>query len=603
MWDVREHSTAEALHWALHPEHPADRRTASRKPCSEPARGAARLSAGVLALGWILHAASAQAVEFSYGNLQGNLDTTISHGQAFRVGRRDDRLTSDINGNDGNLNYDYGLISFTNKFTSDLELNYDSFGIFVRATGFVDSENESGSRQRTQLSAAAKDLVAKDFEVLDAYVTGGLELGGVTTDLRFGKHVLNWGESTFIQNGINALNPFDVSKLRLPGSELREALEPVAMVSLSVVPTDAVSVEGFYQIDWEETEIDPVGSYFSVTDYVGAGARKAILVLPGSPGFEFGRPPVPEPGPDDEGDPDFLSVLRGPDREPSNAGQWGLALRYLAEELNETEFGFYFVNYHSRLPVVGARTGTEEGINEGLTADTEGDSRRTIRPSRRRRLNCGRVCVPMQSVMCGQIAAQAQAQAQPQVQAQATPFGIDIYGKTGNYFIHYPEDIQLFGVSFNSQLGASGWALQGEYSFRRDAPQQVAEAVVLGAGLAPFTRRSHSADLGPAPNYLGLADRRQHRNRRPRLYPPQRDPDTGDRHQGVRPHPESGLLRVRGGSGASARTRHVGHIAPGKRRRHQRRQRHRLRLPGSGASRLQQRHRRGEPVSVCAVPA
>ena len=33
-------------------------------------------------------------------------------------------------------------------------------------------------------------------------------------------------------------------------------------------------MEGFYQIGWEKTEIDPVGSFFSVTDYVGPGAEQ-----------------------------------------------------------------------------------------------------------------------------------------------------------------------------------------------------------------------------------------------------------------------------------------------------------------------------------------
>ena len=89
--------------------------------------------------------------------------------------------------------------------------------------------------------------------------------------------MLNWGESTFIPNGINAINPFDVSKLRLPGSELREALLPVSMVSASASPTANLSVEAFYQLDWEETKIDPVGSYFSSTDYAGPGAKKAVI--------------------------------------------------------------------------------------------------------------------------------------------------------------------------------------------------------------------------------------------------------------------------------------------------------------------------------------
>ena len=110
-------------------------------------------------------------------------------------------------------------------------------------------------------------------------------MGNVAIDVRLGSHVLNWGESTFIQNGINAINPFDVSKLRLPGSELREGLLPVPMVSASVALTYTLSVEGFYQIDWEKTWIDPVGSYFSVTDYVGPGAERAVIAIPG---LDFG---------------------------------------------------------------------------------------------------------------------------------------------------------------------------------------------------------------------------------------------------------------------------------------------------------------------------
>ena len=39
-----------------------------------------------------------------------------------------------------------------------------------------------------------------------------------------------------------------------------------------------------------------------------------------------------------------------------------MALRYLAEDLNHTEFGFYFVNYHSRLPVVGVHAGTLDSV-------------------------------------------------------------------------------------------------------------------------------------------------------------------------------------------------------------------------------------------------
>ena len=54
---------------------------------------------------------------------------------------------------------------------------------------------------------------------------------------------------------------------------------------------------------------------------------------------------------------------------------------------------------------------------------------------------------------------------------------INQYGKTAAYRIEYPEDLQVFGLSFNTALGASGWALQGEYSFH---PEPLAKLLAFG---------------------------------------------------------------------------------------------------------------------------
>ena len=479
------------------------------------------------------------AAELGHGELHLSLDTTLSHGLTFRIQEQDDLLTSDVNGNDGNLNYSRGLVSNTSKFTSDLDLGYRNFGAFLRINGFLDFENENGARERTPLSDEAKELVGQDIILLDAYLTGAFEVGNVAIDLRLGRHVLNWGESTFIQNGINAINPFDVSKLRLPGSELREALMPVSLVSASVGLTDTLSVEGFYQLDWEQTKIDPVGTYFSVTDYVGSGANRAIIPLPGvnvtdtglGPGsmigFEplipvinadlansrattqasleqqMGFPPgslagtVTIPHAQSDTDPKFLAVERSPDHEPDDSGQWGAALRYFVEELNGTEFGFYFVNYHSRLPVVSARTGSRDGIQSGLAA-----ARAVGAP------DSATVAAATQAIIGAVQAglidpAAAPALIEAQVGGIASVLAIDRYAKTGSYFIEYPEDIQLLGLSFNTEIGATGWALQGEYSFRPDAPLQKAEAYLFAEGLAPITRILNG-DIAPAdvPAYL-----------------------------------------------------------------------------------------------------
>ncbi len=525
--------------------------------------------ATIVALGsGLLRAGPATAVEFNENGYRGSLDTILSHGLTIRVEERDGVLADDVNGNDGDLNYDRGVVSNASKVTSDLDIRTGDFGAFVRATGFLDFENENGDRERTPLSEEAKERVGSDVEILDAYVTAAFDAGDMPIDVRLGRHVLNWGESTFIPNGINAVNPFDVSKLRLPGSELREALLPAGLASVAVAPTDTLSVEGFYQFDWDETRIDPVGSYFSSTDYAGPGARKAVItniyeaLLPGQQqlwdrGFGFGpltaainadlaAYTVPNPltgelipapqRPQAAFDEDFASVLRGPDRSPDASGQWGMAVRYLAEELNDTEFGFYLINYHSRLPTVGAQTADVSSVQAGLfaadaigrptstTAATVGATASAAAGTEIARHAAEITENVQQAVQAGllppedaastiqtginevrrAVAAEVEAQVGAQVGGIAAALAIDRYGKGGRYFLEYPEDIRLVGVSFNTVLGASGWALQGEYSLRADAPLQRAERKVLEDGLRPIITALGLASGAPErlPGYL-----------------------------------------------------------------------------------------------------
>ena len=570
-----------------------------------PSRGGRRVALGavlgLVASGWLSGwSPPAFAAEFSAGELQGSFDVTLSHGVAIRTAERDDALIG-INSDDGDRNYGRGVVSNTSGVTGEIELDHGSFGAFARFHGLVDFENQNGRREHRALSEEAKDLAGRDFEVLDLYVTGAFEAGDAPVDLRIGNHVLNWGESTFIQNGVNVVNPFDVTKLRTPGAELRDALEPVPLISASVAPTPALSVEGFYQLDWKKTEIDPVGTYFSTTDYVGAGAERAFFddarfssFLPDDRGGGFG-PLTPAvnadlatmrgllqarlerenglpagalagrvtvPASQAAHDPGFLSVMRAADLDPKDSGQWGVAFRYLAESLNDTEFGFYFATHHSRLPLVGAIYGTRAGYDHGLAAagavtagsgtplDPSDDSRtlraitgavtgpvteevvpaatppvtQAVTETFRQRIAEGvAAAVPPgtpQSVIDGQVAArladpatqqQIAARIQEEVQSQvasevarqvsrrlqgvASALAIDRYGKTARYRIEYPEDLRVFGVSFNTQLGASGWALQGEYSFHPDTPLQRTERSLFLEGLEPLTATLEQAAL------------------------------------------------------------------------------------------------------------
>ena len=75
-------------------------------------------------------------------------------------------------------------------------------------------------------STTEYDFKSQEAELLDLYAYGKFDIGGRGLFVRAGNQVVSWGESTFIQNGINVLNPVDVGKLRAPGAELKEALSP-----------------------------------------------------------------------------------------------------------------------------------------------------------------------------------------------------------------------------------------------------------------------------------------------------------------------------------------------------------------------------------------
>jgi hypothetical protein len=448
----------------------------------------------------------AAAFQFELGELEGSLDSTLSYGMSWRMSDQDKDIIGlanggraySVNGDDGNLNYDRDdAFSSLAKITSDLDLRHDNFGLFLRGSAFYDFENYDEDRERTQLSDDAKDLVGKDAELLDAYIWGNFELADMPAQVRLGDQVLSWGESTFIQNGINIINPFDVSKLRVPGAELKEGLVPVGMVSASISPTENLTFEGFYQYDWEKVEIDPTGFYWSSNDIPGESGDRVLL------GFgdwsDLGTSWQGLVLPTEVTDERFMMVPRGSDEKPSDDGQYGLAMRVYAPGLNDTEFGFYFINYHSRLPTLSGVTGTADGFASSVGAATtlanlQGGN--TVPGS----IAAGTTAALNTSAALGGTLGAAEATGTAVGAANVatavlagdprtglpSAYVVNEYAQTAQYKVEYPEDIKVYGVSFNTALDKLGASLQGEYSYHQDAPLQVDDVELLVAALSPL---------------------------------------------------------------------------------------------------------------------
>jgi hypothetical protein len=477
----------------------------STQPCkARPANGRilAAAVAAVLAAGY---AVPASAVPIETDNWSGSWDTTLSYGALWRVQGRDCRIIANANDgcgrsanvDDGNLNYDTGLVSSAIKGTSEIELRFrDSWGFFARGTAFWDGK--VGDTERTPLSDIAQQRVEQGGQMLDYFVFVPFSLGAVPAEFRIGRQVINWGESTFIQGGINLTNPVDVSQLRVPGAELREALLPQGMASLSLSVTQNFSIDGYYQYEWRKVRPEPAGTFFSTNDFASPGGTHVML------GFgewsDQGTDFTPLGG---AFDPAFNFVPRGEDVAAKDGDQFGLAVRYFADQvMGGMEFGAFYLRYHSRLPVISGRTGTQAGLGNAAAAATAAQAAAIGLASGLSfdaAVNTATAQAMGTAAALGGNITAAKARDRATIAANAflggglaavSPLGgafaADELAWTSRYDVVYPEGLDLWGVTWSGYLFNTGIAWQGEVSYKPDSPLQVDDVELLFAALSPL---------------------------------------------------------------------------------------------------------------------
>ena len=397
----------------------------------------------VAAIPLFLHSPTSSAVEFKLGSdIEVSLEVTASYSAGWRT---EDVDTSILNPNndDGDRAFGNSGEMTTNllKAVYDLSLKKQvgkdsTIGFFNRGLAFYDDQIKNatnvhdspftnsgnsfygGSLANLQnFTEATQDRAGAEAKWLDAYIFfNGQQSTSNAYSIRVGAQVVNWGESAFIQSGItNSINPADVTLANLPGTEVKEILLPQKSIYASLSLSDTVTVESFYQWQWEHTIAPPVGTFLSSNDFIAEDGGETLLLPPPAPGLNG------------------AFYQRGRNIDASDDGQYGLALRWYAEAINDTEFGFYYVNYHSKLPSL-AISGAPSVF-----------------------------AVPNPPVRGGPGA--------------------------GTYHIEYFDDVNLFGLSFNTVL--FNIAFSGEIAYHQDVPLQTIQvggpAIGQAVGLALTT--------------------------------------------------------------------------------------------------------------------
>ena len=509
----------------------------------------------------------------------------------------DQSFGASINGDDGRLNFERGdFTSATIKATHDLQATWRNFTLFARANEFFDFvQADPDNFKRNGIAEEKQEEAVRDVRLLDLYISGDFDVGSLPVNLRAGKQVISWGEGTFIQNGINVINPIDVSAFRRPGVEIKEGLIPVWAIYGSVgLPFD-LSLEAFYQLDWEPFSLDVAGTHFATSDVANPnssfGGNQGIGFFSGSAfpnavrqncagssfeaalrgdglgpaGIAAANAVFPTcqvgsltdfntrltPGQAESQlialNP-LLGTRRGDDGTADDSGQFGLALRWYAEALNSTEFGVYFVNYHSRLPyaqiaptagqlpevILGTESASGNTANKslrfngcafflGLATDSVAGSFADATMSQNTAVKVsdpngtlaalapvadaifgipgsgavGAVGDNAVSVVNSLAANGANAFDASRINCAMARLTSDLDGGTMGTLdgepilglqqdltttLVYPEDIELWGLSFNTTVGT--WGVQGEFTYRRNMPFQTDtdQATILAAG-------------------------------------------------------------------------------------------------------------------------
>lgn len=333
------------------------------------------LAAAMLALG-CMHAAQAIEIRTDDG-WSGSFDTTLTYGLALRASKPDKAniglgnaayspvggTAQSVTNDDGDLNFRRGhLVSNVMRATHELDLSRGNFGIFGRLTYAYD---EVASRDNIDELGGSKKKIGHDARLLDLYVRDSEEIGGKPFSVRLGQQVVNWGESLFIQNGISVVNPIDVSLIRSPGTELREAYIPTPMLWASQQLTSRASVEGFVLFRADHYRLDPRGTFFSTEDVVGGLVGKDRIYLNAAvPDQRALDPSLPPPV-----GQFWVDRVEGP---KAHAGdQFGLSARYSIPEWDHLELGAYAMQYTSRIPILSFTAGASPSMAYG---PTQGDA-------------------------------------------------------------------------------------------------------------------------------------------------------------------------------------------------------------------------------------
>jgi hypothetical protein len=449
----------------------------------------------------------AQALDFEYGELTGSWKSTLSFSGALRTEKADARLLGKLslnpdlcpdgclsftgdpepnqrlvdapgaflgtNKDDGSLNYgQWDPTAAIVKLSTEVAGNYGDWSFKLGAIGFFDPVNYRFTETNADTTFQPRNEgrphrrghpIGQEIQIRDAFVSRPFVLMEHEYSLTVGWQRYRWGESTYVAlNSLSELQPPDARLLRHPGTPISEVFRSTPLIALNTSIGEGMSLDFVYQMAWRPVVVDPGGAFNSDIDFYNNDNFNISIGQFHDDPLRLQRIPFPINAISNSSFTGEVLPLKF--ARPNNQGQVGGKFTWYLPDFNGgTELGFYALNYHSRLPYFSVISTDESCARDAagfVEAFTACDGFVGLNP-----------------------------------ETGGEPAPID----TQKVFFAYPENIQMIGMSFNTNVGK--WSMAGEYSFRPNLPLQVSAVDVFFAGLQPSLPRQ-DITLGVTPEFI-----------------------------------------------------------------------------------------------------
>jgi hypothetical protein len=339
-----------------------------------------------------------------------NLETTVSYSAFYRVNDPSAILTSptgNANGSEGDINFRHGFFGNELQAVPVLDIRDGNYGAHVSGEFYINTPylgtnqnnqpatlNPYSVGKNTDFTSATRNVNGENARLLDAFVFGRHPFGdGQVISLKFGRQTLLWGQSLFFTgNGVAAGQaPIDIiTAQQLPNPQAQQVFLPVGQAVLTYRANALLTLQAFYQFEYQHDNFEGVGAYFNSSDILDKGGQRLILA------------------------PNVYAFRSKDITPPIENGQFGAAAFFTLDQ-GQYDLEFFGLRYDAKAPeVYYAPAAAAPAVGGGFSA--------------------------------------------------------------GNYYLVYPRDIQIFGSSLSTTVGAANVA--GEISGRRNMP------LVSGLGIS-----------------------------------------------------------------------------------------------------------------------